>query len=65
MTNQLLTPEELRTICKQNGGQSAIARLLGISQEHMNRMCNGKKNIPNSTANHIRLAVNEKKSSSK
>lgn len=50
-----MTPEELRTICAQNGGQSAVGRLLGVSQVHMNRMCKGNRNIPIQLENHIRL----------
>ncbi len=56
-----MTPSELSAICAANGGQSAVARLIGISQEHMNRMCNGKKNIPDNRSQHIILAVNKKK----
>jgi hypothetical protein len=52
-----MTPEELRTICEQNGGQAAVARLIPCTKGHMSKMCCGIFPIPDKTANHIRLVI--------
>lgn len=54
-----MTPQELRAICKANGGQIAVARLLLCTKDHMNKMCKGKYPITDKTAQLVRLLFSE------
>ncbi len=40
-----MTPTELKTLCKENGGQAAFGRKIGKSARWMNELCSGRRKI--------------------
>lgn len=54
-----MTPQELKAICKQHGGQSAVARLLKITPRQMNNLYHGRSKITEQLASHIGLLYGE------
>ena len=50
-----MTPEELKTFCKEHGGQHVVAATLGYTRAYINRLCSGKDKITDKTIRIIRL----------
>lgn len=50
-----MTPEELKKICTENGGQAKVASLIPCDKDHLNRMCNKRLPISERFAAHVRL----------
>ncbi len=37
-----MTPQQLKSLCEQHGGQAQVARTTGFTKDHINKMCAGK-----------------------